>query len=55
MEVRYPPDTEPGERLPELLEQATAMLAKLPRLRSAAFPAVGWHRRLDGRGKPSTR
>ncbi len=51
MDVRYPPDTEPGERLPELLERATAMLAKLPRVRSATFPAAEWHRRLDAKGQ----
>lgn len=51
MEVRYPPDTEPGERLPVLLEQATAALAKLRTKRLATFPAAEWHRRLDARGQ----
>lgn len=51
MDVRYPPDSEPGERLPELLERATAMLAKLRSKRSATFPAAEWHRRLNPRGQ----
>ena len=51
MDVRYPPDTEPGERMPDSLERATAMLAKLPRVRSATFPAAEWHRRLDAKGQ----
>ena len=51
MDVRYPPDSEPGERLPEFLGRATAMLAKLPRVPSATFPAAEWHRRLDAKGQ----
>ncbi len=51
MDVRYPADTEPGERLPELLERATAMLAKLRSKRMATFPAAEWHRRLDAKGQ----
>lgn len=51
MDVRYPPDSEPGERKPELLEQATAMLAKLRSKRLATFPAAEWHRHLDAKGR----
>ena len=51
MDVRSPPDTEPGERMPDSLERARAMLAKLPRVRTATFPAGEWHRRLDAKGQ----
>ena len=51
MEVRYPPDTEPGERQQALLEQATATLAKLNTRRLATFPAAEWHRYVNAKGQ----
>ena len=51
MDVRYPPDSEPGERKPELVEQATATLAKLRTVRSVTFPATEWHRSVNAKGQ----
>ena len=51
MDVRYPPDTEPGERQQALLEQATATLAKLNTRRLATFPAAEWHRHVNAKGQ----